>query len=231
MTDEKRARSFFFADALPLPVPATWNMACRDRKGKKMHGNPWKKTGQAGTNSTIIRAGQCKDTGAEALEPGGGLEGAEPPQLFCWGGGLVVYLSPPSSRNPNLQTLLGFGGAVSQNRLGDETRVLQSSIRHPNLKKWVFFPIFYPLASPSWGRGLQPLLPSEGFLPYGLHPWLDSIVSLYISGMLARAILDFNNIVDAGESCNKNPTLKLKPQEHKEGRYVCNYIHVVGVGK
>ena len=86
---------------------------------------------------------------------GGGLERAEAPQLFGWGGSLCIWASP-NSRNPNLQTLLRSSGAVSQNKLGDETWVAQSTIRHPNLKKWAFLPIFYPLASPSWGGGPAP---------------------------------------------------------------------------
>ena len=45
--------------------------------------------------------------------------------------------------------------------------------------------------------------------------------------MLDRTIIDFNNPVKADESCNKNPTLKFKAQEQKEGWYVC--MHVVGL--
>ena len=56
---------------------------------------------------------------------------------------------------------------VSQNKLGDEMQAAQSTIRHPNLNKWAFLPIFYPLPSPSWGRGLQPL-PSRTYKAQGL---------------------------------------------------------------
>ena len=45
--------------------------------------------------------------------------------------------------------------------------------------------------------------------------------------MLARIIIDFNNPVKVDESCNKNPTLRFKPQEQKEEKYV----HAVGLGK
>ena len=44
--------------------------------------------------------------------------------------------------------------------------------------------------------------------------------------MLPRTIIDFNNPVKEDESCNKNPTLRFKPQDKKkEGTYV------VGLGK
>ena len=43
--------------------------------------------------------------------------------------------------------------------------------------------------------------------------------------MLATTIIDFNNPVKAAESCNKNPTLRFKPQEQKEEKY---YVIVLG---
>ena len=90
----------------------------------------------------------------------GGLEGAEPPQLFGWEARSVF--EPPSSRNPNLQ-ILRFGGAVSQNKLGDEIRVAQSAIRLQASKsqEMNISPHILPLAGPSWGTGLQPVLSSE----------------------------------------------------------------------
>ena len=67
-----------------------------------------------------------------------------------------------------------------------------------------------------------------GFYPtsYTRDLFYSIPVSLFISGMLARIIIDFNNPVKADESYNENPMLKFKPQENKEVR-----MYVVGLGK
>ena len=59
MADEKRARSSFFADALPLPVSAPRDMAYRTKQGKKMHEQNVKK-GREDRGKPESRASKCR---------------------------------------------------------------------------------------------------------------------------------------------------------------------------
>ena len=62
-------------------------------------------------------AGVCGNVRSEALELWG-LEGAQPTAFWAAGARSVFEPSPPpSSRNPNLPTLLKFRGAISPNKM------------------------------------------------------------------------------------------------------------------
>ena len=105
---------------------------------------------------------------------------------------------------------------------GGETWVAQIPSGIQISRNLHFFPFH---GGPKFGPS-SPSCHLHRFCLHRLHPRLNFIVSLYVSGMLARTIIDFNNLVKVDESCNKNPTLRLKPQEKR--REVGMYV--VGLG-
>ena len=103
----------------------------------------------------------CRGVGAGG---GGGLEGAEPAQHFCWGGARSVF-EPPSSRNPNLQTLLGFRGGFLKTGWGMRREYFKVPSGIQISRNEYFSPYFTHLLAQVGGGGSSPCSNLKGSYP------------------------------------------------------------------